>query len=84
MSYNPQTGQWEGDNAPKSAPKAYDEQTGQALEIDPLDHDADGKRGGSKKQDDIAALRKAYKDVFGKQPFNGWDAATLREKIEAA
>lgn len=51
-----------------------------------LDHDRNGKAGGSSKQDgyDIAALRAAYFEKFGKRPFNGWDADTLREKIAAA
>lgn len=31
---------------------------------------------------DIKALREEYAAKFGKRPFNGWDAATLREKIE--
>lgn len=33
---------------------------------------------------DITALRAAYTVKLGKRPFNGWDAATLREKIAAA
>ncbi|MDX0310553.1 hypothetical protein GOC54_05370 [Sinorhizobium meliloti] len=31
--------------------------------------------------DDIAALRKEYLEVVGKRPFHGWDAATIRAKI---
>ena len=34
--------------------------------------------------DDIAALRTEYQAKLNKRPFNGWDAATLREKIAAA
>lgn len=34
--------------------------------------------------EDLAALRAAYKEKLGKAPFYGWDAATLREKIDAA
>lgn len=34
-----------------------------------------------KAEDDIAALRAQYSEAFGKKPFAGWDAATLREKI---
>jgi hypothetical protein len=30
---------------------------------------------------DIAALRLQYREVIGRGPFMGWDAATLREKI---
>lgn len=33
---------------------------------------------------DLSALRAAYEKALGKRPFNGWDAATLREKIAAA
>jgi hypothetical protein len=29
----------------------------------------------------VPALRQEYQAKFGKKPFNGWDAATLREKI---
>jgi hypothetical protein len=51
----------------------------------PLDHDGNGKPGGSSKPDDagedIAALRAEYHTALGKRPFAGWDAATLREKI---
>lgn len=32
----------------------------------------------------LTALRAEYQEKFGKRPFNGWDAATLREKIAAA
>lgn len=30
---------------------------------------------------DIAALRAAYREKFGKRPFMGWDAGTLRDKL---
>jgi hypothetical protein len=33
--------------------------------------------------EDITALRAEYEAALGKKPFNGWDAATLREKIAA-
>lgn len=32
-------------------------------------------------KDDIKAMRAAYTAKFGKRPFNGWDEATLREKL---
>ncbi len=32
---------------------------------------------------DLADLRAEYQDVFGKKPFMGWDADTLRAKIDA-
>lgn len=34
--------------------------------------------------EDLTALRAAYLEATGKRPFNGWDAATLRSKIEQA
>lgn len=34
--------------------------------------------------DDLTALRADYQEVFGKRPFNGWDADTLRARIAAA
>lgn len=33
---------------------------------------------------DMATLRAEYRVVFGRAPFNGWDAAQLRERIAAA
>lgn len=55
---------------------------------DPLDHDRDGRKGGSERPegdaDELATLRDEYLTVVGRRPFNGWDAATLREKIAAA
>lgn len=55
--------------------------------VDALDHDADGKKGGSVKQpadDDLKALRAEYAEKIGKKPFGGWDAETLRAKIAEA
>lgn len=50
-----------------------------------LDHDNNGHEGGSKSPaGDLTALRAEYFAKLGKRPFNGWDAATLREKIAAA
>lgn len=37
-----------------------------------------------KPEDDMAALRAEYTDVIGKRPFHGWDAGTLRAKIDEA
>lgn len=34
--------------------------------------------------DDMVALRGEYQDVVGKRPFNGWDADTLRARIDEA
>lgn len=51
-----------------------------------LDHDGDGKAGGSTKQagDEVAALRAEYQTRLGRKPFNGWDVDTLRAKIAEA
>jgi hypothetical protein len=51
-----------------------------------LDHDGDGKAGGSAApapNGELTALRAEYRDVIGKKPFPGWDAETLRAKIDA-
>ena len=51
---------------------------------DPLDHDGDGRKGGAPKptpDDDLPGLRASYESAFGKRPFMGWDAETLRTKI---
>lgn len=34
-------------------------------------------------ESDLSTLRSEYHTKFGKKPFAGWDAATLREKIKA-
>lgn len=50
--------------------------------IHPLDHDSDGRKGGSPKPEgDLADLRTAYTEKFGKRPFYGWGADILREKM---
>ena len=53
------------------------------VKVDPLDHDMDGKKGGSLPQsgDDVKALRAAYTEKFGKKPFAGWNADTLKQKL---
>lgn len=54
---------------------------------DPLDHDGDGRKGGSKKPEqtgELPGLRAEYEKAVGKRPFMGWDADTLREKIAEA
>lgn len=33
--------------------------------------------------EELAAARASYKEKFGKQPFYGWDLATLNDKIAA-
>lgn len=52
-----------------------------------LDHDGDGKAGGSTSGgtgDDMVTLRDQYKSVLGKRPFNGWDADELRRRMAEA
>lgn len=54
---------------------------------DPLDHDGDGKKGGSSKpaaSDELTETRAEYERVLGKRPFMGWNLDTLRLKIAAA
>lgn len=51
-----------------------------------LDHDGDGKRGGSPKSNpsaELTAARKQYRAKSGKQAFHGWDEAELRRRIDA-
>lgn len=53
---------------------------------DPLDHDGDGKKGGSKPADDsdeLTKLRADYQEVFDKRPYHGWSAEELQAKIDA-
>lgn len=52
-----------------------------------LDHDGDGRPGGSPKPEDtgdLAALRVQYRAKFNKQPFHGWSEDQLRQKIAEA
>jgi hypothetical protein len=55
---------------------------------DPLDHDGDGRKGGSSTADgdpdELKRLRQDYEAHLGKKPFYGWDAETLRSKIAEA
>lgn len=32
--------------------------------------------------DEIDKIRKDYEELFGKKPFNGWDAAELQKRID--
>ncbi|ULJ73601.1 hypothetical protein [Rhizobium gallicum] len=52
---------------------------------DRLDHDGDGKKGGSKptEESDLTKLRADYQEVFGKRAYHGWRAEELQEKIDA-
>lgn len=50
----------------------------------PLDHDGDGRPGGSLKPeqtDDLPAIRAAYQAKFGKRPFMGWDRDELTKRM---
>lgn len=53
---------------------------------DPLDHDGNGKKGGSTSPDgdadEASRLRAEYQDLFKKRPFNGWDAQELQRRID--
>lgn len=54
---------------------------------DPLDHDGDGRKGGSPKPeggDELNAARAKYLEVIGKHPFHGWHVGTLNAKISEA
>jgi len=52
---------------------------------DPLDHDGDGKKGGSvAPADGLAELRAEYAEKVGKRPFAGWSAEELQRRIAAA
>jgi hypothetical protein len=51
-----------------------------------LDHDDDGKAGGSisasdAAADEVKALRAEYQAKMGKKPFPGWDAAELKRRM---
>lgn len=55
------------------------------LDLPQLDHDKNGDPGGSiSATGDLTALRAEYRAALGKNPFNGWDADTLKAKIEEA
>lgn len=53
----------------------------------PLDHDGDGKMGGSvapEKTPLLKQLRKQFRDLFGKKPFSSWGEAELQAKLAEA
>lgn len=55
---------------------------------DPLDHDRDGRPGGSVAPDDpqeaLRAMRAEYQIVMKKRPFPGWDIAELERRMANA
>lgn len=63
-----------------------DAKTIETKKPDPLDHDGDGRKGGSKpaeQGEDLTKLRADYQEVYGKKAFHGWGADELRAKIDA-
>jgi|GEM_PF-7106339 len=53
----------------------------------PLDHDGDGRKGGSKpadKSDDVQRLRAEYQELVGKRAYHGWDVVELQRRIDEA
>jgi len=75
---------------PSDAPAASEVATGPEMttrKFHPLDHDKNGKKGGSPKpaaDDDLTAARQEYREALNRQPFHGWDAAELRKRIAEA
>lgn len=57
-------------------------------EYGPLDHDRDGKPGGSTAPDDpkeaLRAKRAEYQLVMKKRPFSGWDIDELNRRMDEA
>lgn len=54
-------------------------------QADPLDHDGDGKKGGSKaaeESEELSKLRADYQEVVGKRAYHGWSAEELQAKID--
>lgn len=50
--------------------------------VDPLDHDGDGEKGGSVAADpELTALRKQYREKFGKGPGPKWTAEQIADKL---
>lgn len=52
---------------------------------DPLDHDGDGRKGGSKPASDreIDDLRSQYEELFGEVPDRRWGDKRIREAIDS-
>lgn len=55
-----------------------------AARLSPLDHDGNGRPGGSTSGgsgDEMKELREQYLTKFGKRAFGGWDADELRRRL---
>lgn len=48
------------------------------------DHPSKVKQAPVEPSDDLKSLRAEYTEKMGKRPYNGWDAAKLREKMHDA
>lgn len=71
---------------PPPEPELAERMQAAAQQVSPLDHDRDGRPGGSTAPppaDDLAGLREEYTRVTGKRVFSGWSADQLREKLAA-
>lgn len=55
-----------------------------ATPVDPLDHDGDGRKGGSLPSPERDALAAEYEARFGKKPHHKMSAATIAEKLAEA
>lgn len=72
-------------NSEAEVPKGWTDNPNDFLP-DALDHDGDGKKGGSpdplaSPKERLKSLRAQYEALFGKKPFMGWDEVTLLEKL---
>lgn len=59
------------------------------FEPDPLDHDGDGRKGGSTSaaedaKAEVQRLRAEYRAKLNKKPFPGWDVDELRRRMAEA
>lgn len=54
------------------------------MPADPLDHDGDGKKGGSLPDPEREALVARYEAKFGKKPHHKTSSATIAEKLAEA
>lgn len=61
---------------------------GETKKLHPLDHDGDGRKGGSLPASDadeaLQALRDEYTELTGKKPHHLWREARLQDEIDKA